>query len=329
MKSGMWRKASLIFSAMDETPIVYIDTDIGLGTPGAEIDDAAALMMLLRNSNIQIAGIGSVFGNVPVGDAVSNLARLVKSYGRSDIPLGIGADCPLKGDLGWFTGWQEGYGETLSYDSILPESHSSDLLIDCILRFPGKVAILALGPMTNIALVVQKSPEIVAKVKEVIAMGGTFGKNSSQPEFNIHCDPTAADIVIHAGWPVTLLGLEITRKAAFSKAEFMAIEGVDPTTRLLKSQAAGWIDRVVSMGWEKDGCALHDAVAAAYFLKKKLFKAVRADVQVSIHEGPTWGITTTNETTSSSGNIQVIKEMDVERCRDLIWKCIDRKRMGS
>lgn len=322
----MWRQTPLIFSTMNETPIVYIDTDIGLGTPGAEIDDAAALMMLLKKPNIHIAGIGSVFGNVPVKDAVSNLTRLVNSFGRADIPLGYGADHPLEGDLAWFAEWQKEYGKTMPCVGSLTDTASSDLLIECVLKNPGKVAILTLGPMTNIALAVQKSPEIVDVVKEVIAMGGSFGENLTSPEFNIHCDPAAANIVIHAGWPFTLLGLEVTRKAVFSKADFMAIKGTDPATLLIKNQAAGWIERVVSMGWEKDGCALHDAVAAAYFLDKTVFKAVQADVQVSTQKSSTWGITSINESSFPSGKIQVIKDMDIKRCREMIWKYIDNKR---
>ena len=325
----MRQKTSLIFSTMNETPIVYIDTDIGLGTPGAEIDDAAALMMLLDNPKILIAGIGSVFGNVPVKDAAANLARFVDLIGRSDIPLGLGADRPLEGDLAWFAEWQKGYGETPSYEGCLPEIHSRDLLINCVLKYPGRVTILALGPMTNIALAVQKSPEIVSKVQEVIAMGGTFGEDPVPPEFNIHCDPVAADIVIHAGWPITLLGLEVTRKAAFSRTKFMVIEDADPATCLFKSQAKGWIDRVESMGWEKDGCALHDAAAAAYLLDQGSFKAIRAEVHVSTQKGSNWGKTSIKEKTSSSGKIQVVKEMDVERCRELIWKSINQKREGK
>ena len=325
----MWQKTSLIFSAMDETPIVYIDTDIGLGTPGAEIDDAAALMMLLDNPKILIAGIGSVFGNVPVKDAFANLGRFVNFFGRSDIPLGLGANRPLEGDLAWFAEWQRGYGKTPAYEGFLPEIQSSDLLINCILKYPGRVTILALGPMTNLALAVQESPKIAALVKEVIAMGGTFGKDAASPEFNIHCDPAAADIAIHAGWPVTLLGLEVTRKAAFSKTEFMAIKDAEPAARLFKSQAEGWIDRVGSIGWEKDGCALHDAAAAAYLLDQGSFKAIQAEVHISTEKGSNWGKTSIKEKSSSSGKIQVIKEMDVEHCRELIWKSINRKREGS
>ena len=74
---------------------------------------------------------------------------------------------------------------------------------------------------------------------------------AAAPEFNIHCDPAAAEIVLQAGWPVTLLGLEVTRQAAFSKAEFVAIKDADPAAALLKSQAAGWIDAGGSDGLGK------------------------------------------------------------------------------
>ncbi len=122
-------------------------------------------------------------------------------------------------------------------------------------------------------------------------MGGSFSGQSAAPEFNIHCDPAAAEIVLQAGWPVTLLGLEVTRQAIFSRAEFAAIKDAHPAAALLKNQAAGWIARVEAMGWEKDGCALHDAAAAAYILDKSLFKASKAEVSVSTDSGPDWGVT--------------------------------------
>ncbi|MDP2964848.1 MAG: nucleoside hydrolase [Pelolinea sp.] len=309
---------------MKDKQIVYIDTDIGLGTLGAEIDDATALMMLLHNAAIQVVGIGSVFGNVPVKDSAANLARFVKFFKRDDIPLGFGADHPLEGDLAWFDGWKQGYEKTLSYEGELPRTNSCDLLIDCVRKYPDQVSVLTLGPMTNIALAIQKSPEIISKVKEVIAMGGSFDECPSSPEFNIHCDPVAADKVIHTGWPVTLLGLEVTRKASFTKAEFLALKDADPATALLKSQAAGWIDRVASKGWEKDGCALHDAVAAVYFLDKGLFKTVQVEVHVSMEKGASWGMTYIKEASSISGKIRVVKEMDVKRCRKMIWASINR-----
>ena len=88
----------------------------GWALPALKLMTRAALMMLLDNPKILIAGIGSVFGNVPVKDAAVNLARFVDLFGRSDIPLGLGADSPLEGDLAWFAEWQKGYGKTPSYE---------------------------------------------------------------------------------------------------------------------------------------------------------------------------------------------------------------------
>ncbi len=141
---------------MTETQVLYIDTDISLGTPGAEIDDGAALMMLLKSAAVRIAGIGSVFGNVPVEDAAANLARLVAFFGRADIPLGVGADHPLAGNLDWFNEWRAGYGKTPPFEGRLPDIAACDLLIDCVHRHPGKISILALGPLTNLALAIEK-----------------------------------------------------------------------------------------------------------------------------------------------------------------------------
>lgn len=304
--------------------IVYIDTDIALGTPGAEIDDAAALMLLLASPGIQIAGIGSVFGNTSVANVTANLARFLNYFNRDDIPLGHGAENPLAGNLDWFKEWQSGYGQTPPYTGKLPEVSACDLLIDTLHQFPNQLSILALGPMTNLAQALQKSSQIIQLVREVIAMGGSFDEHPSSPEFNIHCDPVAADRVIHAGWPVTLFGLNITRQASFTSRQFAALSSCHPALDLLKRQASFWIERVTAMGWDTNGCALHDAVAAAYFLDDTLFKAMPAKVNVNTKPGKSWGTTQIQENKAENNNIKVVKEVDAERCRDLIWSSISK-----
>ena len=111
---------------------VYIDTDIGLGTPGAEIDDGAALIALLRCEKIQSKGIGSVFGNVPLTDAMANLDRLITLMERKEIPLGRGAEVPLEANMDWFSEWKQGYEKTLPWETTVPDDTSADLLIRLI-----------------------------------------------------------------------------------------------------------------------------------------------------------------------------------------------------
>ena len=303
---------------------IYIDTDLSLGTPGAEIDDGAALLMLLRNPAVQIAGIGSVFGNVPVKDATRNLARMLEITGHTDIPLAQGAAGPLEGDMGWFAEWQAGYSATLPFEFNEPRESSADMLVRLANAYPDQLSVIAIGPSTNLALALEKDPEIAYKVKQVVAMGGSFGSQPQAPEFNVHCDPSATRKICAADWPLTLLGLDITRQAAFSRAKFAALPDSDPILSMLKKQADSWITRVESMGWEKDGCSLHDAVAAAYLLQTDLFNSVPVEVEISDGSRLPIGTTLINPVPRSQGSTtRVVSTVKAKMVRDFIWSFID------
>ena len=304
--------------------LIYIDTDLSLGTPGAEIDDGAALLMLLHNPAVEIAGIGSVFGNVAVGNATRNLARFLGMTGRTDIPLAQGAAGPLEGDMDWFGEWQAGYGATLPFAYNEPQESAADMLVRLAHAYPEQLNVIAIGPSTNLALALEKDPDIAFKVKQVVAMGGSFGSQPQAPEFNVHCDPSATRKICAADWPLTLLGLDITRQAAFSRTRFAALPESDPAITLLKQQAEGWITRVENMGWEKDGCSLHDAVAAAYLLQPDLFHSVPVEVEISDGSRLPVGTTLINPVPRSQGSTtRVVSTVKAKMVRDFIWSFID------
>jgi inosine-uridine nucleoside N-ribohydrolase len=178
--------------------------------------------------------------------------------------------------------------------------------------------VLAIGPLTNLALALQTAPEIAGLVKGVIAMGGSF--HSQSPEFNIHCDPCAARLVLGAGWSVTLLGMEITRRMFFTRAEFASLPAEHPALRLFGEQAAGWIERVESMGWEQGGCSLHDAAAAAYLLHPEFFSEQRAIVEISEGETLPAGTTTLRPAEAADQTtVRVVTEVDAQKCKALIY----------
>lgn len=314
--------SSLVFLTMINKKVIYIDTDPGLGTPGAEIDDAVALMLLTNHQGIEIVGIGSVFGNVPVEDAFLNLSRWMDFLNAGDIPIGEGSAKPLSGNLDWFKEWQLGYESTLSYKPRYPAESSIDIMLACAKKYSGQLIILSLGPMTNIAEAIRLDPGVMTGVKKIIAMGGSFANQVEPPEFNIHCDPRAANQVIHSGISVILFGLNVTRKAVFSKLDFEHLKGENEAITLLKNQAPGWIDRVISMGWESDGCSLHDAVAAAYLIDENIFNSLACDVSVATDNYSEWGSINIRKDLSETSKIRVIDKMDVEKCREIIWNGI-------
>ena len=304
--------------------LVYVDTDVGLGTPGAEIDDGAALIFLLRNPLIDVIGTGSVFGNVPVQDAYLNLDRVLTWLDRGSIPRGLGAEKPLIEDTAWFESWQSGYGKTTPWNTRPAPCLAANLMIDTIHTYAGQISILALGPLTNLALAIRLDPSIIPLTREVIVMGGSFNAESTAPEFNVRCDPEAARIVFSAGWNVHILGLDITRRVHFSRRDFASLSDGNPAVALLRAQAPGWIDRMEEMGWEQNGCALHDAVAAAYLVDPTLFQTEQTSVEVELLDPESRGLTRFTPAPGNQPIVNAITGLDTVKCRELIWSSVER-----
>ena len=322
MPPGAQSNCPLIFTMKKK--LVYVDTDVGLGTPGAEIDDGAALLFLLHNKSIDVVGAGSVFGNVPLPDATLNLDRLLTWLDGEHISVGIGAEKPLVADTAWSEDWQSSYGKTLAWNARDASTLAANLIIQSIRSHPGQVSILSLGPMTNLALAVRLDPGIVPLTSEVVVMGGSFNRQNPSPEFNVRCDPEAAQIVFRSGWHVHALGLDVTRRVHFSRRDFASLPIGNPAVELLRTQAPGWIDRMEAMGWEQDGCALHDAMAVAYFVDNTIFQTEQTGVEVELAEPNSRGITRFSSTTEGQPVVKVITDVDSGKCHDLIWSHLEQ-----
>lgn len=298
--------------------IILFDTDIGLGTPRAELDDGAAIVFLLRALGDKVAGVTAVHGNASLESAMNNSRRLLAYLERTDIPLGRGAASGLVEQKEWFAEWEAGYGDTPPWPPAQDEPLAANLIIDTIRANPGEVVILAVGPLTNLALALRLAPDIVGKVRQIVSMGGSFGQEDPQPEFNARCDPEAAQAVLNAGWPIQLIGLNITTQLIFTYDDFASLPDSNPALTLLKEQAPGWIDRVVARGWEQDGCALHDALAVAAVMDPSLFSWQQTAVSVELCDPERRGATYLQDT--ETGHVAVATAVDAVRCRELIWR---------
>lgn len=155
-------------------------------------------------------------------------------------------------------------------------------------------------------------------------MGGSFNVQNPEPEFNARCDPEAAQMVFNSGWNVHILGLNITRRIHFSRRDFASLPDGNPAVELLRAQAPGWIDRMEEMGWEQDGCALHDAVAAAYLIDDTIFQTEETSVEVELANPNSRGITRFSSTSDNLPTVKVITDLDPIKCRDLIWSHVNQ-----
>ena len=200
------------FAAQAARPF-FIDTDTAS-------DDAVALMLAFAEPGIDIVGISTVAGNVPL-DTATQCALYVRELCKSKAPVHAGADRPLLRDLETA---QNVHGKDGMGDVGLPLGHrkpdSADAvgaLIEAAKRHAGKLELVTLGPLTNIAVAVRRAPEIAKQIKSCTVMGGVadyVGNITPVSEFNIWVDPEAAEIVLRSGMTIEMVGWDISRKYA-------------------------------------------------------------------------------------------------------------------
>ncbi len=302
--------------------MIIFDTDLGLGTPNCEIDDGAALIQLLGLFPEQVAAVTTVHGNGTIDAVVQNSCRLLSYLMRTDIPLGVGAACGLIEQKEWFATWQAAYGPTPAWPVPANLPASANLIVDLVRANPHEVTLIAVGPLTNLALAMRIAPDIVPLVKQIVTMGGSFGDAEPTPEFNAQCDPEAAQAVLTADWPIKMIGLNITKQIPFSLADFASLPDWNPAITLLKECAPSWIERVTSMGWGNGDCSLHDALAVSAVADASLFTWQDVAVQVSL-VGAERGITRMSEPVSGGPIVQVATAVDADRCRKLIMQYLN------
>ncbi|HEX4206844.1 MAG TPA: nucleoside hydrolase [Ktedonobacteraceae bacterium] len=202
---------------------IILDADPG-------IDDALAFFLALASPEIQLDAITTVSGNVDVSATTRNALTLLTLAGHTDVPVARGCSQPLIRPL---VDAAEVHGRNGLGDIAAPAptiepvaQHAVDLIIQRIMDAPGEITLVAIGPLTNIALALHHEPRIAANVREVIMMGGALrvpGNVTPSAEFNIYADPHAAYSVFHAIWPMRLVSLDATQKVTLTRAQFATL----------------------------------------------------------------------------------------------------------
>lgn len=269
---------------------LIIDTDPG-------IDDAMAILYAAGHPELELIGLTTVFGNVPVATATRNALFLAEMAGLA-IPVAEGAAAPLvrpSPPHPDFIHGVEGFGD-------LPPAHpagradprpAARLLCDTTAEHPGQVTICAIGPLTNLAAALALDPAIAHNVDRVVVMGGAVecpGNASDAAEANIWCDPHAAAVVFTADWPVTLVGLDVTRRVLCMPADFAALARRAPVTGGFLDRAARFYFRFYRKRHGVDGCHMHDPTALVAITDPGLFETRDTPVAVTL-EGETAGRT--------------------------------------
>ncbi|WP_323769223.1 nucleoside hydrolase [Antarctobacter sp.] len=272
---------------------IIIDTD-----PGQ--DDAVAILLALASpEEIEVLGITSVAGNVPLALTTLNARKVCELAGKPDTLVFAGCDRPLAHTL---VTAEHVHGKTGLDGPDLPEptmpvqdQHAVDFIIDTLRTQPsGAVTLCPLGPLTNIATALQKAPEIAARIREIVLMGGAYfevGNITPAAEFNIYVDPEAAEIVFKCGAPITVMPLDVTHKALVTTARNEAFRALGTDVGYAVAQMTDFFERFDKEKYGSDGAPLHDPCVTAYLIQPGLFTGRFVNVEIETQSDLTRGMT--------------------------------------
>jgi inosine-uridine nucleoside N-ribohydrolase len=256
------------------TPII-LDCD-----PGH--DDAIAIMLALASPEVELLAVTAVSGNAPLHHTRANAIRVLDHLGHPEIPVAAGADRPLvqdpftPGDVHGPTGMD---GPQLPPAGREPvAAHAIDLIAELAVGPRAPVTLVATGPLTNVALFLARHPDAAAALDRVVFMGGAIGLGNVTPaaEFNIWADPDAARRVCISGLHVTMVGLDVTHQALFTREQTEAIRGRGTAGRL----TAELVDFYARSHPHMTGTPIHDAVAVAQVIDPSLLTVEHCHVDV-------------------------------------------------
>ncbi len=300
---------------------IIIDCDPG-------IDDALALVFAHGCPGLRLCGVTTVAGNVPLDMTTANALRVADFVGIRDVPVVAGCARPL---LRPPLNAHDVHGASGLGGALLPapssraaDGHAVDYLIETIGAAPGEITLIAIGPLTNIALAVRREPRLAGWVRDFVIMGGSAGRGNTTPaaEFNIAADPEAAAIVFAAGWTVTMVGLDVTQQARATAAVRDRMRGLGALADELLLPALSRY--LVEDGQQPpacgaaagqcpdDGPAVHDVCAVAHVAWPGIIGLRPARVEVETQGRWTSGMTVTDfRAATGARNVRVATEIDV------------------
>jgi purine nucleosidase len=253
----------------------FIDTDTAS-------DDAVALIIALRHSDIDVVGIGVVAGNVPLEMGVQN-ALYTRELCESNVPVYVGAGKPLVRELrtAQFVHGNDGMGD-IGLDLVGRQpnvGNAIDELIKSANEFEGVLELVTLGPLTNIALALQKDPSIAKKIKRCVVMGAVadhIGNVTPVAEFNMWVDPEAVEVVLQSGMNLEFVGWDISRKfAVITQAESAMLRAMDTTFATFTVDIQRVLEKFCENETQLAGFDLPDPIAIAYAINSSVADEVR------------------------------------------------------
>lgn len=264
---------------------LIIDTDPG-------IDDAVAIAIALFSEELDVKLITTVTGNVALNLVTDNALKLLKHFGKK-IPVAAGSPTPLlrpfvdASNVHGASG-MEGYDFEPGDTSLLLNEHAVTAMRRVLMESPEPMTIMAIGPLTNVALLLNMYPEVRKKIAEIVLMGGSLnrGNRGVMSEFNIDCDPEAAKMVFASGMPLVVAPLDVGFKALVYPEDSEQIKEMNHTGEMMYS-----LFKRYRGGSMKTGLKMYDSCAIAYILRPDMYEVAETFVDVELAGTYTAGCT--------------------------------------
>ena len=272
---------------------VIIDCD-----PGQ--DDAVALFLAMSSPDeLDILGITTAAGNVPLALTQRNARMICDIAGRQDIPVFAGRERPLVLDpiTAEYIHGPTGIDgiDVFEPETPLQDADAVDFIIDTLLAAnKGSTTLIATGPMTNVAAAIQREPRVLVGIERIVSMGGSMregGNRSPSAEFNVLVDPHAADIVYNAGVPVTAMGLDVTHQVLSTRERVARIRELGNDVAEATAGMLSFFHRYDTKKYGSEGAPLHDPCTVAWLLQPELFTTKLCNVSVEKESELTMGHT--------------------------------------
>lgn len=271
---------------------IIIDCD-----PGQ--DDAINLLLAFASPEFDILGVTAVAGNVPLALTERNARLMCDVAGRHDVPVFAGCSRPLVRPLLTAENVHGSTGidgiEIVEPQTPLAAQHAVDFIVETLRSADAEeVTLVPTGPLTNVAMAIVKSPEILSRIREIVLMGGAMregGNHSPSAEFNMLVDPHAADIVFRCGRPIVAMGLDVSHQVLSTKARTERIRALGTRPALATAGMLDFFRRHDSKKYGQDGAPLHDPCTIAWLLQPSLFEGRECNIAIETESRLTMGHT--------------------------------------
>jgi pyrimidine-specific ribonucleoside hydrolase len=297
-----------------------IDTDPG-------IDDALALLLALASPEVELRLVTTVHGNVDVAQTTDNALRVLHLAGRSDVPVAVGARTSLvvpQLERAGHVHGAAGLGGVVLPPSPAPVDPRPAVvaLADLLLSSAEPVTVAAIGPLTNIALLLAVYPDAAARIGRLVVMGGSAsrgGNVTAAAEFNVWADPEAAAVVFRAGLPTVMVGLDVTLPTVLTEAGIARFAAAGPVGATAAAILEQYLDHARS-AYGTAGVVVHDALALTEAIAPGTLRTVRRAVVVDTGHGAGRGQTLVDRRAPSAAAdaVEVAEDVDSEAALEFL-----------